>query len=776
MNEDGSTKVPPRMENIQINVWDRNVVSTIRVTEETLATDVCLMLKRKMFDQSFRDEDPNENASGRRAPSASFYSLVLVYHWCCASGGINAQRGGCGNEVRYTLKTLCPGDRLLEVSRRVRQKQQKKGREVLGLDRFSQYSDENSNELLERPAEGEFGDRVLWYYKDCRSAPLDIVLDGYCSGDSSSDDEESIPLNNFYAMQGQPENQESAQGAAAVASLLLGSTSAHASYALQCFPQAGLPWHGGLGGAAGATNGIFNGTPLRRGFLLRRSRRDPNLWRRRWAVLSSRLWTFNVSKPVPTVLAIPLDSGDITVTAAPPPALLPAGRASSSSSSGSDSSSSSSSSVVSVDNGILLSSSYDGRPLHSFRAPNAALQLKWTADLESFISYESDSRALGMAELMIADEEAARASRAQDPVIRALQQERFVKLLLTPTSDLMLSAAVSPFSGHSHRRQPSWWQRERTRTILHEMSNTNMSYSSGLSSGIRGDFRGCGVRSSECGLDTQAGNLPAVLSFLVGTQLYREVQRLDLSVSSRERWTTAVLVFEAHLWPVLQVLRQSIGGMRPSRVGDVIYGKCGDSEDDDDNDKALGSNHNGFCPDGGYVDILVRLPCPMWPPEKLELERIAHHILSQFRREEPDKNEVEGSSRSHRNSSVGSMGRERRSSTNIRESEVDCTDDNAPVAPLPQRSTWFWNFTSAASASASANANTNASHSKVDDAADISTSSELSVVCPSGAKYVAVGSPNRPELELETPLPSPSLFDALAARYENWLSSSGIEA
>jgi hypothetical protein len=86
-----------------------------------------------------------------------------------------------------------------------------------------------------------------WYYKDIRSAPLQ--LDGETSGNSSSEGEEEIALNDL----------------------------------------------------------IYLGSGDRRAVLQKRSSRDPNLWRRRLCVLNDKLWCVNLKKKAPWATCIPLD-------------------------------------------------------------------------------------------------------------------------------------------------------------------------------------------------------------------------------------------------------------------------------------------------------------------------------------------------------------------------------------------------------------------------------------------------------------------------------------
>ena len=90
-----------------------------------------------------------------------------------------------------------------------------------------------------------------WYYKDIRTSPIDLGDSGEISGESSSEDEESeISLDDMaYLRQGD-----------------------------------------------------------RRGHLLKRSTKDPNLWKRRYCVLTDKIWCMNTRRLVPRAISIPLNS------------------------------------------------------------------------------------------------------------------------------------------------------------------------------------------------------------------------------------------------------------------------------------------------------------------------------------------------------------------------------------------------------------------------------------------------------------------------------------
>jgi hypothetical protein len=98
---------------------------------------------------------------------------------------------------------------------------------------------------------------VSWYYKDIRSAPLN--LDGDLSGNSSSEDEAEISLNDL----------------------------------------------------------IYFGSGDRRAVLFKRSNKDPNLWRKRLCILNDKLWCINLKKKAPYATCIELNGKIMSQDEAP---------------------------------------------------------------------------------------------------------------------------------------------------------------------------------------------------------------------------------------------------------------------------------------------------------------------------------------------------------------------------------------------------------------------------------------------------------------------------
>ena len=96
-----------------------------------------------------------------------------------------------------------------------------------------------------------------WFFKDIRTTPVDMGDD--VSGNSSSDEEESISLSEMsYLRQGE-----------------------------------------------------------RRGYLLRRSNRDPNLWRKRYCVLTDKLWCMDVKRLYPRSRCIKIGASTIVTDRTP---------------------------------------------------------------------------------------------------------------------------------------------------------------------------------------------------------------------------------------------------------------------------------------------------------------------------------------------------------------------------------------------------------------------------------------------------------------------------
>lgn len=188
---------------------------------------------------------------------------------------------------------------------------------------------------------GDHSYSFRWYYKDIRSPPLEF--DGDVSGDESSDDENELPLSDL----------------------------------------------------------LYIGTGDRRGFLLKRSTRDMNLWRRRLCILNDKLWCINVRKDVPTASQIKLD-GRILLQDEVPELQYPYGF------------------VV-----------HSRAKTHFFRASSASEQYRWRDELVDRAAFTAENDVLVMAEMITCDEEDARASRRHAALASIARLPRVVSALHT---------------------------------------------------------------------------------------------------------------------------------------------------------------------------------------------------------------------------------------------------------------------------------------------------------------------------------------------------------
>ena len=192
MDEDGAVL-------IRINLQDSYASSTtVRVTSKSKASDVCHIIEQKLG----IPED------------VKIYETLI-----CVVSGFD------GKTNQHWLKTLKNDNYVLQTQQ-----------SMLDKRRAISRNSEILNSLIS-----------TWYYKDIRSVPLQ--LDGETSGNSSSDNEEEMPMNDL----------------------------------------------------------IYLGSGDRRAVMQKRSSTDPNLWRRRLCVLTDKLWCINLKKRAPWVSCIPLD-------------------------------------------------------------------------------------------------------------------------------------------------------------------------------------------------------------------------------------------------------------------------------------------------------------------------------------------------------------------------------------------------------------------------------------------------------------------------------------
>ena len=264
LDEDKAVPACPVL--VRINLVDCYASSTkVKIDREKTANDICEVLSTKL---------------GLSDTDAMFYSLVCVSK-CVDKKSI------------HWVRTLKSTDHVLQVQADM---------EVKAVKRCK-------SEVIAETVTSCF------YYKDIRSNPLD--LDGEVSGNSSSDDEMEIPLNDL----------------------------------------------------------IYFGSGERRGFLQKRSSRDPNVWRRRLCILNDKLWCINVRKSIPWASCVKLN--DTTVLEDRPD--------------------------LKYTNTITLSGS-GGQTL--FFRTNAPLEKhRWREEIRERTLYGAENEVIMMAEMIITDEE-----------------------------------------------------------------------------------------------------------------------------------------------------------------------------------------------------------------------------------------------------------------------------------------------------------------------------------------------------------------------------------
>jgi hypothetical protein len=163
---------------------------------------------------------------------STYYTLILVH-----SRFYQSSSSSSSISKYHCLKTLRSTDDVWETLNHVISKQSLRYDKLEGYEATKVYN--------------------RWFFKDIRSTPVD--MGDNVSGNSSSDDEESISLSEMsYLRQGE-----------------------------------------------------------RRGYLLRRSNRDPNLWRKRYCVLTDKLWCMDVKRLYPRSRCIKITSTTIITDRTP---------------------------------------------------------------------------------------------------------------------------------------------------------------------------------------------------------------------------------------------------------------------------------------------------------------------------------------------------------------------------------------------------------------------------------------------------------------------------
>jgi hypothetical protein len=303
---------------VRINLLDCFASSTkVKVDKSRTANDICEILSTKL---------------GLTETDAMFYGLVCVAK--CVD-----------KKSMHWVRTLKANEKVLQVQADMELK------------------------AVGRCATSEIAQTVTssFYYKDIRSNPLD--LDGDASGNSSSDDESEIPLNDL----------------------------------------------------------MYFGSGERRGFLQKRSSRDPNVWRRRLCILNDKLWCINVRKNIPWASCVKLN--DTTVLEDRPD--------------------------LKYSNTITLSGN-NGQTL--FFRTNAPLEKhRWREEIRERTLYGAENEVIMMAEMIITDEEQMGEMQMQKCFLQVLHTPQVWQLVvrildLTPYTSTG-SAAAEMETRADHQQQ-----------------------------------------------------------------------------------------------------------------------------------------------------------------------------------------------------------------------------------------------------------------------------------------------------------------------------------
>ena len=323
-----------------------------------------------------------------------------------------------------------------------------------------------------------------FYYKDIRSDPLE--LDGEASGNSSSDDEVEIPLNDF----------------------------------------------------------IYFGSGERRGFLQKRSSRDPNVWRRRLCILNDKMWCVNARKNVPWGSCLSLS--DMTVMGDRPD--------------------------IKYTNTIALGGN-DGHTLF-FRTNTPLERHRWREELKEKTVHGADNAVIMMAEIILTDEEAAGESIRQKCLLEVLQTPRVwkaVQNILNISSQSNICGQVDCEIGdkksidvqNRHRSQTAAvarsgcieeYHRPRNNSLLSDVDSRGFHYADGtLSNTIEMNSQ---VLIPE--VSKKFGRWPhqifhvlhqrypacaAAISLISAVQHYKNSFRHDYCVSTTDLWGNALHVY-----------------------------------------------------------------------------------------------------------------------------------------------------------------------------------------------------------------------------------------
>ena len=431
---------------LSVTIHDNRISSAIlKVREESTASDICKDIAKKVG---------LENDEGRHC------SLVLV-----ATVHSPARRFN----VHY-VKSLHAQEHVLHIQSYALEK-------LVAL-----YHIEDQKRVLEG---------IRWFYKDSRSAPIDMEDTGdVASLDPYDEDEEDCEV-----------------------------SQSDLSYLAKA---------------------------ERKGYLLKRSNRDPHLWYRRYCVLMDNVWCVDISRDKPRATCVKLNGSirykDLHRN-------------------------------NSTDSRRIIVISSDNRT-HYFMAENEREQQRWVEELSFKSSLAAENNLFSMAEFIMSDEELVKSQRLHEVVLSVLNTPVAVKAVVTQADQDLPPVAVQVHCQDAvERKGESCDEDEGSRpdhsmTTAHKGSVVQQSVALPRTGQIQqqqqqqqylvdmGNFKAverCVRKSILHSVERKNSLVAGILSFLIDVQKFKELYRHDLFMSEKTQLTAALLVLYLHIIPQIKL-------------------------------------------------------------------------------------------------------------------------------------------------------------------------------------------------------------------------------
>lgn len=384
------------------------------------------------------------------------YSLILVYT------RFNEQQSSSKSPTKrkskyHIVKTLKSNDILLNTLEHIINKQALKHKKKI-----------RNSTLISPISNNNFS---KWYFKDVRKTPLDLEETGDVSGNSSSDEEDEISLNDFtYLRQGD-----------------------------------------------------------RRGYLLKRSTTDPNLWRSRFCILTDKLWYFDVKRQInPKGQFIQINSSTIVRDNV---------------------------CLLDYPNAIIISTMTD---THYFRAPSPSDQKMWISEISQRGRLSTDNDVIKMGEMIINDEEMANWQRIERRISNILDIDGVVNTFLFNEEKLInFESNITSLSSSRSFSSPlpslnSLVEDKNNNNIENSKSPFSMESQEIFQRHIHRDIK---KKSIVHNLHINEPDLSNAISFSTSVYRYKELFRHDLFSTPKQQWISAMTIYQQFLLPRLNKLR-----------------------------------------------------------------------------------------------------------------------------------------------------------------------------------------------------------------------------